>query len=65
MNLRDWANLVPGEFARMLRERDMTLERYEELVASIEADERMAEALRATGLLPDTLPESKLGDSLS
>lgn len=65
MNLIDWINLPPDQFAEKLREAQMTRDRYDQLVASIEADERMEAEMRAAGTLPTKLPDGKLSDSLS
>jgi len=65
MNLQDWKKLPPEEFEAKLRDAQMTRERYDELVAAIEADERMVAEMEAAGTMPKKLPEGKLGDSLS
>jgi hypothetical protein len=65
MNLTDWKNLPPAEFEQRLRDAQMTRERYDALVASIEADQRLEAELRAAGSVPEKLPDGKLGDSLS
>lgn len=65
MDITEWKKLPPEQFAEKLRDAQMTRERYDALVASIEADQRMVEEMRAAGTLPDKLPEGKMGDSLS
>jgi hypothetical protein len=65
MNLREWKALTPEQFAEKLRDAQMTRERYDELVAAIEADERMEAEMRAAGTMPEKLPDGKLGDSMS
>jgi hypothetical protein len=65
MNLRDWKSLPAAEFAERLRARQVTLERYNELVAAMEADAQMEAEMRAAWTLPQSLPAGKLGDPLS
>lgn len=65
MDILDWRKLPPKQFAEKLRDAQMTPERYAELVASIEADQRMVAEMQAAGTMPTKLPEGKLGDSLS
>jgi hypothetical protein len=65
MNLREWRQLPLDEFEAKLRDAQMTRARYDELVASIEADERLEAEMRMAGTLPAALPEGKMGDSLS
>jgi hypothetical protein len=65
MDILDWKKLPPEQFAEKLRDAQMTPERYAELVASIEADQRMVAEMKAAGTMPTKLPDGKLGDSLS
>ena len=65
MDILEWKKLPPDQFAEKLRDAQMTPERYAGLVASIEADQRMAAEMQAAGTMPTKLPEGKLGDSLS
>lgn len=65
MNLREWKSLPADQFAEKLHDAQMTRERYDELVASIEADERMEAEMLAAGTLPANLPGGKMGDPLS
>lgn len=65
MNLRDWNSLPAAEFAELLRARQMTLPRYNELVAGMEADARMEAEMRAAGTLLQSLPAGMLGHPLS
>lgn len=65
MRLRDWIKLPPEQFAEKLRDAQMSRDDYDNAVAAILADLRMAEEMRAAGTLPTKLPEGKLGDNLS
>lgn len=64
MNLDEWIKLPPEQFAKRLREAQMTREQYDRAVAEILADQRMVEEMRATGTLPTKPPAGKLGDGL-
>jgi hypothetical protein len=65
MNIDEWINLPPAQFAEKLRDAQMSREEYDRAVAGILADQRMVEEMRAAGTLPTKLPEGKMGDSLS
>ena len=65
MDILEWKKLPPEQFAEKLRDAQTTPERYAELVASIEADQRMTAEMQAAGTMPKRLPEGKLGDSMS
>ena len=65
MDITEWVNLPPAQFAEKLRDAQMSREEYDLAVADILADQRMVEEMRAAGTLPTKLPEGKLGDSLS
>jgi len=65
VNITEWVNLPPAQFAEKLRDAQMSREDCDQAVAEILADQRMVEEMRAAGTLPTKLPEGKMGDSLS
>ena len=47
MNIDEWINLPPAQFAEKLRDAQMSREEYDRAVAGILADQRMVEEMRA------------------